>query len=719
MNKYSLLFTLILLVISLSAVYGEDINSTNSVEISTERSSSNIYFNGSVSSDGNGSINNPYKYLSASRLEYNSVAHFANGEYSLDKTKRLVSNITIIGEISENTIIKFHGTAFENEAFYTLTIKNITLSNANIKNIGTINASNTIFRNGSGYKSFGGAIYNYKDSLSYGKVYLDNCTFINNYASCGGAIYGNKTLLNILNSKFINNNASYGGSICNLDTSSLIINSKFINNNGKYYGGAIFHMYGDLNIFNTEFLNNSALNGGGVFTDNLTFFNVSSSKFSFNKALLGVIFSSFNFKFKNLNNTFKNNTGENIYNQTKLTISTNNDYTIFTNNNSFNGTIPSRYNLVEEGYVSSVKDQKAGGNCWAFASIASLESCILKASNKTLDLSEENMKNLAALYSTYGWKVSTNEGGYPDMALGYLISWIGPVNESSDRYCDYSLLSPILNSILHIQNVYYIPTYNKTSIKEAILKYGAVASSLCYDVSHYSSFYCSYYYTGHSKNSNHAVTIVGWDDNYSKTKFKNIPEGNGAFIVKNSWGTNWGDNGYFYVSYYDPVLCKSSYTFILNDSIRYNKNYQYDIAGMTDYFISNQDTIWYEVIFNSRGNDLLTAFSTHFRDITNFTAHVYINNDLKLVQNGTAISGYYTIKLNKILPLKFGDTFKISLKIKTNKDASFPICENITTTRPSYTIGNSFFSYDGNNWFDLGNYEKNTTIGHYISSSLY
>ena len=61
--------------------------------------------------------------------------------------------------------------------------------------------------------------------------------------------------------------------------------------------------------------------------------------------------------------------------------------------------LPSKYSSVDEGYVTPVKDQQASGNCWAFTAIAALESCILKASNITYDLSEENLKNIMELYS--------------------------------------------------------------------------------------------------------------------------------------------------------------------------------------------------------------------------------------------------------------------------------------------------------------------------------
>ena len=112
--------------------------------------------------------------------------------------------------------------------------------------------------------------------------------------------------------------------------------------------------------------------------------------------------------------------------------------------------IPSYYSLVENGLTTIVKDQQSSGNCWAFTAMAVLESCLKKATGMEFDLSEENMKNLIALYSDYGWKMDTNEGGYDSMPFGYFASWLGPVNESSDVFDDKSVLSPVLNSILHV-----------------------------------------------------------------------------------------------------------------------------------------------------------------------------------------------------------------------------------------------------------------------------
>ena len=55
------------------------------------------------------------------------------------------------------------------------------------------------------------------------------------------------------------------------------------------------------------------------------------------------------------------------------------------------------------------------------------------------------MKNLMAKFSDYGWDMSPNKGGYDKMGYGYLVSWLGPVNESDDIYSASSFLSPVLN----------------------------------------------------------------------------------------------------------------------------------------------------------------------------------------------------------------------------------------------------------------------------------
>ncbi|WP_063720343.1 C1 family peptidase [Methanobrevibacter oralis] len=203
------------------------------------------------------------------------------------------------------------------------------------------------------------------------------------------------------------------------------------------------------------------------------------------------------------------------------------------------------------------------------------------------------------------------------MAIAYLVSLLGPVYEYQNLFDVKSVLSPVLNPLFHIQNIVFLKRDNFTdnnAIKEAILKYGAVATKMYYSTS-YLKDDLNYYYNG-IIGCNHAVCIVGWDDNYSKNNFKKTPQGNGAWIVKNSWGNSSGHGGYFYVSYYDTKFAQigkndASYTFILNDTVKHDKIYQYDIVGKTDYLFTNKNSIYYKNIFKSTDNEFISAVSDH------------------------------------------------------------------------------------------------------------
>lgn len=93
-------------------------------------------------------------------------------------------------------------------------------------------------------------------------------------------------------------------------------------------------------------------------------------------------------------------------------------------------------------------------------------------------------------------------------------------------------------------------TTSKEDVKKAVMDYGAVSISYWSDQSsdwstqYYNSLTAAYYCPeGHI--TNHAVNIVGWDDDYSSDNFATKPEGNGAWIVRNSWGSEYGKDGYF------------------------------------------------------------------------------------------------------------------------------------------------------------------------------
>ncbi len=724
------------------------------------------YFDASCENDnGNGSLENPYKYLKSDRIRDNSNIYLKDGEYLLDKPAN-INNVSIYGSNSQNTSIIYSGVAFV--VSKNLNVENLTLSKLTIRNSANLILKNVILEDGRGYNSnrynncYGGAIYS---SSSNAFVTIDNCTFLNAYTEYGGAIYqdggklfidnsefincssfnfggaiaGINTNVRISNSKFSNSsskkdaggavylktsslsasdiqiensNSTFGSALCLLKTNSVLSNIKANNNRAQFSGGAIYNIYGEFSLNDSEFTNNTARDGGALFIDNSDKCTIINNAFSYNGALIsGGAAYIFLCNLTESLNSFSHNhalldADIHISDSLDLTIGSGN-YTMYKVNSTQIDVLPSYYSLIDEKLVTPVKDQQTSGNCWAFAPIAVMESCILKASGDALDLSEENMKNLMALYSDYGWNMNTNDGGYDKMGWGYLTSWLGPVLESDDLFDDNSHLSGILNSIGHVQNIIFLYRANYTdndAIKRAIMQYGAVGTTMY--MGGYLNSKNAYYYYGTSESPNHAVTIVGWDDNYSKNNFAHSAPGDGAWIVKNSWGPSWGNNGYFYVSYYDtrlsqPGLWDVSFAIVLNDTIRLDKNYQYDIAGMTDYFLNSYSTVWYENAFRATDDEYLASVSTYFEKVTNWTVSIYVNSLLQHTQSGVSNPGYYTINLDKLIPLKTGDLFEVMFKISVDGEASFPISEIYSLNNLAYSPNVSFVSYDGVKWLDL------------------
>ena len=217
-NKINKLLVVISLVLILLAVIpssfaiNEDssLNETEFVSISNYSPEPleatyyyDYYFDASAESDGDGTINNPYKTLTANRIRSNSNIHLANGEYTLDK-KKDISNVNFIGSDPEKTIIKFNGYGFNIQS--TIFLQNLTLTDLAIINNYRLSATNTIFTQSTGSSidyygnNFGGAIYTPLNNYYATLVNLTNCTFKDNYAEYGGAIYlesGNLYLMTV------------------------------------------------------------------------------------------------------------------------------------------------------------------------------------------------------------------------------------------------------------------------------------------------------------------------------------------------------------------------------------------------------------------------------------------------------------------------------------------------------------------------------------------
>ncbi|MDO5809822.1 MAG: C1 family peptidase [Methanobrevibacter sp.] len=741
-------------------------NATNDdLGYTIELVSDDYYFDSSVENDtGDGSFENPYKYLTDERVKNNTVIHLREGEYNFTPLKSK-NNITIHGQNPEKTIINGNGNVLLADTRFTL--DNVTFINTPIMNQGIMNATNCIFKNANAKTlknnlSYGGAIYAVSHQHD---TYLTNCLFINNSAYYGGAVFINGGLLQAIGCSFMNNTAlGYGGALaCENQYGSKsrfrILNSIFdgdksVNNLGgaifaqsydfaaanitisnskaqsgaaialiksttelndltiqdsiaSNEGGAIFAIYGNLTVDHSYFNNNGAGYGSAIFANELESLVLTRNLFENNHASrIGFIYSLANNKTIFDLNLYENNTGiesEDIFKVDVFNVFiSDGNYTLFTTDADFTGDLPYKY---LSPFVTSVKNQINGGNCWAFSTLSALESAIFKASGLEFDLSENNVKNLMSKYSLYGWNMSTNDGGYDDMGIGYLTSWLGPVLESQDIYDDYNSVSGAINPLTHIQNILFFKRNGFTDndeIKRAIMNYGGVSTGI-FMTPHYDALLGRYvqYYDGILP-PDHAVTIVGWDDSFM---IRQAP-GKGAWIVKNSWGPKWGDDGYFYVSYYD-VSCaqvgveESCFAIVFNDTVKYDKNYQYDLPGKTDYFLKNANAAWYRNRFNSTDDEYLAAVSTYFEKSTDWELTITVNGDVKLTRTGHSRPGYQTIELGEFIPLSKGDIFEAMFKIKVQGDVGVPISEKVSLNNYFYGKDISFISFDGRTWTDL------------------
>ena len=299
-----------------------------------------------------------------------------------------------------------------------------------------------------------------------------------------------------------------------------------------------------------------------------------------------------------------------------------------------NGKVYRKYDLRELNAVSKIKNQFRDGGCRSFAALGALESHIKLKTGVELDLSENNFENRQGFY--FGTN-NVRQGRNRNSDIPYLVNY-GPILEEDDPYIpmkgedgegnyltqeqvNAAAKNPVIkDGVKQIMGFDFLKTVDTTKvisaeddellqIKEAIAKNGGVVADMYMahdgnktfpytDVKYYNPETKAYYFDGKDSDriskyrlvetdgikygANHAITIVGWDDDFSKDNFITKPEIDGAWIVRDAQSEAFGDKGYFYVSFQSVSMGENPYVFTEVIEPQYSV-YQHDELAFTGY----------------------------------------------------------------------------------------------------------------------------------------
>lgn len=368
--------------------------------------------------------------------------------------------------------------------------------------------------------------------------------------------------------------------------------------------------------------------------------------------------------------------------------------------------IPSAYDSRDAECITAPKYQGYSGNCWAFSVASLLESdSILQGLDdiETADYSEAHFSWFTARSMTdnendpnYGEGYNSDSpyaaGGNWLMAAGSLARWNGMAEEADYPFYPYEIdkmgnyseekrfdrsSGIIINSAEEM--------LGSEDTKKWIMEHGGVTAAFYYDAPYYNES-TSAYYCDSGATLNHQISIVGWDDNYSTDNFNSdyVPEGNGAWLCKNSWSEYWGDGGYFWLSYYDTTTQYFA-GFTAQSADTFDNNYTYNGSYYRSYLQAN-GSVKIANVFKVKGCETLTAISLYSvlpSQGVNISIYTGIPDgysrpsDGKLALSFTetfARSGYHTVFLPEKIFLDPETNFSVVAEYETvNSVAYFPI----------------------------------------------
>ena len=385
-----------------------------------------------------------------------------------------------------------------------------------------------------------------------------------------------------------------------------------------------------------------------------------------------------------------------------------------------------------------VRDMQDTNECWCFASTSAFSYNLLK-NNLTSSFKLFSPRHMDYACSRYGFFGEINWEGYNRdvftygnyiMASAYLARGSGPVDEEEFPFENVPAVTNIypwemeiapkymVKNIDRYNSIYKKYTENGVSyysdnrlvnelsvsevnairnkIKESIVTNGSIMtytytpvreSDLDYYTENFRNFYLPTNPTDTEHVMNHGVLIVGWDDNYSKENFnsKHRPANDGAYICLNCYGTSFGNDGYYYISYDDFYVESDLFVISEVSSIDYDRIYQYDPLGSsvglplsdghnnyTDLKIANVFTKSSDSSKVEKINQM--SFFLFDDEEVEVLVNPYNDNlDSCLSQSiGTVSSGYHTVEFSEPIEVK-GDKFAVGLRLKNSNGVCLPM----------------------------------------------
>ncbi len=417
--------------------------------------------------------------------------------------------------------------------------------------------------------------------------------------------------------------------------------------------------------------------------------------------------------------------------------------------------LPSEYITPD---LPPLRRQSPYGTCWAFADTALAEINLMKKGYITdPDLSELHLAYFTyntvtdPLGGTEGDKISLitsnilDFGGRIEWGLSTYERWIGVADEMTAPYSMGNQVDSIgldnstaYEDIAHIVNAFEEPieksaskieTNLHASLKKMILGYGAIGvnyyaynsmSSATKD-NIYNIETNAYYNPNNPKKTNHAVVIVGWNDNFPKTSFVTEAPGDGAFLVRNSWreGTGTSEDysysGYFWMSYYEASLGNYAYAAEFVQADNYDNNYEYD-GGIAygGVGLKQAANIYTTHAEGGETGELLEAVSFYtlssnvdytidiYTDLSEATDPVSGTHVVEATTQGTtSYAGFYTIELSDAVPLLPDTLFSVVVTMQKNgANAYIGVENNLSYGTVTNSPGQSFI-FSGGTWKDL------------------